>query len=88
MNGKLKKPKPKGKDKSKSKPRKLRDTKRNTQNTDHKDKQDEKLCLTKGQMCNILNAAEKKKNACPAAKNFIRELKSEMREKTIKEKKS
>lgn len=46
-----------------------------------RDPQDEKLCLTKGQLCNIVIAAEKKKEACPKAKQFIRELKAEMKVK-------
>jgi len=41
--------------------------------------QDEKLCFTKGQLCNIVDAAAKKKGACPTAKIFIKELKAEMR---------
>ena len=41
--------------------------------------QDEELCFTKGQLCNIVDAAAKKKGACPKAKIFIKELKAEMR---------
>lgn len=44
-----------------------------------RDPQDEKLCLTKGQLLNICDAAAKKKGVCPKAKQFIRELKLEMR---------
>jgi len=50
-----------------------------------KQPRDEKLCLTKGQLCNIVDAAEKKKGACPTAKIFIKELKAEMRKNKKKE---
>jgi len=44
---------------------------------------DQKLCFTKGQLCNIVSAAEKKRGACPTAKRFIKELKAEMLDKNI-----
>lgn len=43
-----------------------------------KDPQDDKLCLTKGQLCNIVSAAENKKGHCKKAKKFIKELKEEI----------
>lgn len=44
---------------------------------------DQKLCFTKGQLCNIVDAAEKKRGACPTAKKFIKELKEEMLDNNI-----
>ena len=55
-----------------------------------KDPQDEKLCMTKGQLMNVVITAEvngykdakkkrKPQKCCPKAKEFIKGLKAEMR---------
>lgn len=81
-----KKKKPNSKPKSKPKGRRRSNTKRRVSTK----AQDEKLCMTKGQLMNVVIAAEvegykdakKKRKApkcCPRAMQFIRELKTEVK---------
>jgi len=74
----------------KYKKKKLKSRSRRQKYQKEKDPQDETLCMTKGQLMNVVIAAEvkgykdakkkqKPQKCCPKAKEFVKGLKAEMR---------